>query len=519
MVWSEQHIFSIALVFRFCNAFLVRTWFVPDEFYQSLEPAHRMVFGYGHLSWEWEHGLRSYVYPLAFALLFLLLRLLRMDGRFLVISCPRMFQSFLGALGDIHLYKLTKRLYGERVAIWTLASYWLSWFGFFCTPRTLANSTEAVVLLIGLYYYNWPDGYLYKVERRRQKNKRKEDRMYLLMACVSTLIRPTASLLWIPLCLWHLKRVPNKSSFLLEAVVSVGLPAMVVGIYVDRMCYGRWLFSLWNFAEFNVFSGGSSHFGSHPWHWYASQGIPSVLTIHIIPVALGVIKSGKKAIFWLCLWYILFHSILAHKEQRFLLPLVPLLCIFSGVFLADYAADNGKAEKDVRFEDYWKSVRNRAKRALLALAIFNIPIALYTGMIHQLGPMDVTRVIHDEAQTFGNVSVWFLTPCYSAPLYSHVHVQIEIRLLSCQPNLNNSKNYVEEADAFHDNPESWLDLEMPQNYRSRWPSHLILFQDMWTRLEPKLSAKKFAVFKRLFHTHFVQSDRQSSYLVVVKRTE
>lgn len=39
-------IFSILVGFRLINAFICTTFFVPDEYWQSLEVAHRMVFGY-----------------------------------------------------------------------------------------------------------------------------------------------------------------------------------------------------------------------------------------------------------------------------------------------------------------------------------------------------------------------------------------------------------------------------------------------------------------------------------------
>ncbi len=52
-----------ALLFRVVVALLTRTFFQPDEYFQSLEPAHRFVFGYGALTWEWFASIRSIVYP------------------------------------------------------------------------------------------------------------------------------------------------------------------------------------------------------------------------------------------------------------------------------------------------------------------------------------------------------------------------------------------------------------------------------------------------------------------------
>ena len=54
-----------ALIIRVLVALCTRTFFQPDEYFQSLEPAHHLVFGYGHLTWEWlsPRPIRSIIYP------------------------------------------------------------------------------------------------------------------------------------------------------------------------------------------------------------------------------------------------------------------------------------------------------------------------------------------------------------------------------------------------------------------------------------------------------------------------
>ena len=37
--------------------------FWPDEIFQSVEQAHRLVFGYGITPWEFRKGARSWVFP------------------------------------------------------------------------------------------------------------------------------------------------------------------------------------------------------------------------------------------------------------------------------------------------------------------------------------------------------------------------------------------------------------------------------------------------------------------------
>lgn len=43
---------ALALAVRVLIAVLTRSFFQPDEYFQSLEVAHHLVFGYGALTWE-----------------------------------------------------------------------------------------------------------------------------------------------------------------------------------------------------------------------------------------------------------------------------------------------------------------------------------------------------------------------------------------------------------------------------------------------------------------------------------
>lgn len=341
---SEHQVFWTALAFRLINCALVQTFFVPDEYFQSLEPAHKLVFGYGVLTWEWREGLRSYIYPLIFAVYYATLKVFGLDSRWLIVQGPRVMQSLASAVGDVYLFKLSKLLGGEKEACFSLFTYWASWFGFFCSPRTLTNNVETVLTLIGLYHYPWPDDFIYSVGLKR---KRKRDMWaYLAIACFATIIRPTAVLFWAPLVLWNLYRVKARVAFIMRSCLPIGLPILVLSIYIDRLGYGKWILSAYNFAMFNVFKGGSAHFGTHPWYWYVTAGLPSVLTTHLPLVLAGIKISSRRrlCLAYLCLWYILFHSVLAHKEQRFLMPLVPLACTYIGQWLVSRETESSTAQ-------------------------------------------------------------------------------------------------------------------------------------------------------------------------------
>ena len=54
--------------------------FWPDEVFQSLEPAHRRVFGYGMVAWEFIEGARNWALPGFIAFWFKLSQLVGLDA-------------------------------------------------------------------------------------------------------------------------------------------------------------------------------------------------------------------------------------------------------------------------------------------------------------------------------------------------------------------------------------------------------------------------------------------------------
>lgn len=68
------------LCFRVLNSLAISTFFNPDEFWQSLEVAHNLSFGYGYLTWEWKEGLRSYLHPLIYSFVYAVITTLGLDS-------------------------------------------------------------------------------------------------------------------------------------------------------------------------------------------------------------------------------------------------------------------------------------------------------------------------------------------------------------------------------------------------------------------------------------------------------
>ena len=142
---------ALVVSLRLLNAILVTTQLDPDEWWQAPEVAHRLVFGCGVLTWEWEHGLRGYAHVLPFALGMQALKVLRLDSPLAVAMLPRLMQGGLAAVGDLLLRRLASRYFGsdeaDRCALLAFAT---SWFVAICGVRTYSSTAEATLLLAAL---------------------------------------------------------------------------------------------------------------------------------------------------------------------------------------------------------------------------------------------------------------------------------------------------------------------------------------------------------------------------------
>lgn len=81
------------------------------------------------------------------------------------------------------------------------------------------------------------------------------------------------------------------------------LSVLGMSTIIDRIFYEHWVVAPLNFMQFNIMSGGSSFYGTNPWHWYFSQGIPAVLGVNVVPFLLGIRCSNTKIPLLLIIWF------------------------------------------------------------------------------------------------------------------------------------------------------------------------------------------------------------------------
>lgn len=400
---------------------------------------------------------------------------------------PRLAQALLSAIADLRLYSLMKQLENQQVARWVFFCQLCSWFTWYCCTRTLTNTMETVLTIIALFYY--------PLEGSKSMNSVK----YSSLVALAFIIRPTAVIPWIPLMFRHFWQEQRKLDLILHQFLPVGFVTLSLSLIIDRIFFGQWTLVQYNFLKFNVLQDLGSFYGSHPWHWYFSQGFPAVLGTHLPFFIHGCFLAPKRYRIFLVtvLWTLLVYSMLSHKEFRFIYPVLPFCMVFCG-----YSLNNLKT---------WK------KPALSFLFLSNMLLALYTGLVHQRGTLDVMTNIQELSYNNTNISsasVLMMMPCHSTPYYSHVHYPLPMRFLQCPPDLTGKTDYLVEADMFYLNPLKWLYMEFQND--SQLPTHLIIFSVLEEEISPFLISNNYERTAVFFHTHFPES-RTGSHIYVYER--
>ncbi|XP_055928183.1 GPI mannosyltransferase 3-like [Argiope bruennichi] len=479
------------LFLRLISVVIVRSSFVPDEYWQSLEVAHKTAFGYGHLTWEWQKKIRSYVYP---SIIYILYRIFP-ESVGTIVFLPKIFQAVLSSIGDFFTYKLSCKLFGSKCGYWTLFNLLTSWFLFYCSSRTLTNMAETSFTSCGLYFYPWNTG----------KHKGLTC-SYLWFAGVSCLIRPTAAILWLPLYLYHLWREKD-CICMLGKTLFIGCIILSILLCCDRYFYGEWVLTPYNFFLFNWSNDIGAFYGQHNFLWYFFSGFPVVLGIHLLPFLMGFSLPYLRHFYLLIFWMILVLSLLSHKEFRFLLPILPLSLVICSAVMSEISSK--------RLSLFKLKINSSINICLVwAIILINIPLSLYMGLIHQSGTIKSTLQLSHILKK--NSNVLFLMPCHSTPYYSYIHQNVSMKFLSCEPNFNNVDDYMEEADIFFDNPEFWLFQNYEKNDILIIPSHIVMFDTLFPQISRFLDKYNYSLCYQTFHSHFPES-KTGQYVLIYCR--
>ena len=460
--------FKIFFLIRIFMACISVGSFVPDETWQSVEVAHNMVFGQGYLTWEWKEGIRSYLHPCLYAILFYVMKWTTIDSSDLIILLPRILQAVISAIGDTCMVNVFEKIFWKENKSIFIAVYATNWFVLYASSRTLINTFEMALTNISLKFY---------VERNS---------LYVSLIALSFMARPTTAIFWIPLVLFDILYRESVIKVFTKMIPQAMIAVLSV-ILLDSWFYGQVTIAAWTFLKMNLLQNISEQYGVQPWHWYISNFMPALFCgFGLYPLFQGVYKgfhyqNGLSKILLFCLAFSMTcYSFLGHKEHRFIMPLIPLMMAYMALGL------------------------KKITKYLIAFCMLNIVLSLYLSLLHQRGPQLVMKTLSSKTNVKG---ILILTPCHGTPYYSHLHRNISMRFLECPPNLGESE-YQEEDKIFFQNPKKWLEENEISQY-----DHIIFYEGLRKQIEDYLQQQNFRECEKFWHTNF-PDDRTSSHILI-----
>jgi hypothetical protein len=309
-----------AAAFALCMTFAVLFPGIhyPDEVVQSLEQAHRAVFGYGLVPWEFRDGARSWLLPgLLMAPMWLGSALAPETEAYRLLA-----QAVVAAVSASTA--VVGYWWGLRFGRWhaVLAALVLgTWFEMlYFGARALGEIVGSAFLFAGVFL---------------SSGRRDVGRAALAGLCLGAAfvfrfhLAPAIALA----AAWHC-RLDLRRGWL-PWLAGASLPLLLLGV-TDALAWGTPFGSILANFQANIFEGRSLLYGTSPAPWYGLQLLERWGVAASAIAALAVWGARRDPLpLLVALVVVLTHSAIAHKEYRFIYPAIPLAMFLAALGSAE----------------------------------------------------------------------------------------------------------------------------------------------------------------------------------------
>ncbi|WP_084611011.1 glycosyltransferase family 39 protein [Archangium violaceum] len=286
----------------------------PDEVFQFLEPAHGLAFGYWLPAWEWVEGLRNWAVPGVLGGVLAVCGRMGLEHPWAMAAVVWACCAAAQAWGTVALFRLVEERDGREPALLAAAVH-VTWGGWLLyAARPLADSLS-VAPLLGSLLWAW---------RARARDGLREGFWSGVLLGLAFVVRYPSAVFGVPIAVSLL--MARRWRSLAGGALGVGGVLLALGL-LDWLTWGAPWHTLWKYFEFNILSGGSEKFGTQPAWWYLPKlvgMVPLLLAWHF-----GRGLARRDLLGGSFLFYLGVMSLLAHKELRFLAPLLPLFVLLA----------------------------------------------------------------------------------------------------------------------------------------------------------------------------------------------
>ena len=314
----------LAIALRLFPVIFVPSVNWPDEIFQATEPAHRLVYGYGIVPWEFQLGMRSWLLPGVIAGL-MELALIAGDGPNYYLPLIATAFALLASAPVVCCFLWVRCWYGLIGAFASAAAAAIAPELIYFGARALTEVAAAHLLVIGCYLLE--PGYAVNSRRRLFA----AGALFGLVCFLRIHLAPAVAVIVI----WSVWR-RWRAQF--PALLAGGLLVLALGAVLDWATLGYPLASIWRNVVYNLFYGVNTKFGTAPWDHYLLGGVGIWGAGILFLLFLAVLGARRlPALLIAAIAIVAAHSCIAHKEYRFIYPATVLLTVLAGIGVAQLA--------------------------------------------------------------------------------------------------------------------------------------------------------------------------------------
>ncbi|MCL7763179.1 hypothetical protein MPF19_07090 [Polaribacter sp. Z014] len=328
--WQKKFFF-IALIFYTLTAYFSVGYFNPDEHYQIIEFSG-ILDGNNtpqDLPWEYSKQIRSSIQPFLAFLIFKISSFFSISDPYSKALTLRLLSAVVVLLFINNFISEAKKLI--RTSNW-IVFYFLSyflWFLPFINVRFSSETWSGLLFLFGITII--------------LKNK-KNYYHYLFLGLIfgsSFLFRYQIAFAILGVIFWLIFIRKEKLNKIIIILLGI-LFTVFLGILLDSWFYGELTIAPYNYFVENIINNKAAEFGVSPWYFY----IVLILFYALLPIGILLISSTiiftyhKKTslITWAIIPFLIIHSLVSHKEIRFLFPLInfaPIILIVAYEYIIE----------------------------------------------------------------------------------------------------------------------------------------------------------------------------------------
>jgi phosphatidylinositol glycan class B len=319
---------AISLALYMTAAWKSAIYLHPDEYYQIVEFAsYKMhITAPDQMAWEFGEKIRPAFQPMMCYGLLKTFNAFNITDHFMKLYLLRVLSALL-SLFSITLFCVSSLPFISEAyrRVYIIASF-LFWYPYTYGVHFSSETWSGCMILISvslviLYYLG---------------EIRKPFLVFTLIGLLlgaAFLLRFQTAFISMGILTWLLFEKKERSQLL--TVIAAGAAMLFAGVLLDHWFYGEWLCTPWRYFD-SAFIHKHSEFGSQPFYFFplfmTLMLTPPIGLLIVISVLIFFYTQPRTLYTWALLPFLLLHTIIGHKEFRFMYPVIsffPLVVVMA----------------------------------------------------------------------------------------------------------------------------------------------------------------------------------------------